>query len=124
MVPSFSVLIFLFIENLNYKNTKVIKNLFLICFFYFLFLYIHWPFLWEAPLKNFVNFIINSKDWIFSYYILFNGKYLLTTSLPDSYIFTWIGITTPILNLVLFISDLNQISRYSAQNVKDLYLSR
>jgi hypothetical protein len=34
---------------------------------------------------------------------LFNGKYVLTTSLPDSFIFTWIGISTPILNIILLI---------------------
>ena len=33
---------------------------------------------------------------------MFNGKYYLTTNLPDSFIFVWIGISTPIVNLLLF----------------------
>lgn len=96
----FSAILFIFLNDLN--NKKSSKYIFLIILFYFLFLILHWPFLWEAPIQNFINFIKSSKDWIFSYYVLYNGKYFLTTSLPDSYIFTWIGITTPILNLVLF----------------------
>ena len=34
---------------------------------------------------------------------MFEGKYLLTNALPDSFIFKWIGITTPIFNLIIFI---------------------
>ena len=99
----FSFLFFIFLKDLN-KKKKNTSCYFLIIFFYFLFLIIHWPFLWDDPIKNFVQFVSSSKEWIFSYYVLYNDKYLLTTNLPDSYIFTWIGITTPVLNLVLFLS--------------------
>ena len=98
----FSIIIFLLIGANDKK--KEFKNTIFIFIFYCLFLYFHWPYLWENPLKNFFNYIVNSKDWIFSYYILFQNNYFLTTNLPDSYIFVWIAISTPILNLVIFLS--------------------
>ena len=96
-----SVIIFLFNDSLN-KKKKNTKYIILILLFYFTLLYLHWPYLWENPFKNLLNFILNSKSWIYSYYILFNGEYYLTTGLPDSFIFTWIAITTPIFNLFIF----------------------
>ena len=96
-----SFIIFLYLEKLNNKSISNIKIILITFFSYFIFLFIHWPYLWEAPISNFFQFISNSKNLFFSYYILFNGKYVLSTSLPDSFIFTWIGISTPILNLFL-----------------------
>ena len=96
-----SFIIFLYLEKLNNKSISNIKLILITFFSYLIFLFIHWPYLWEAPISNFFQFISNSKNLFFSYYILFNGKYILSTSLPDSFIFTWIGISTPILNLFL-----------------------
>ena len=97
-----SIILFIFLSDQN-KNIKKIRYYILIVIFYFLFLILHWPFLWEAPIENFLQYIKNSQEWIFSYYILYNGKYILTTNLPDSYIFTWIGVTTPIINVILLL---------------------
>ena len=98
-----SVILFLYLELLNFKHKNNLKVIFIIFFIYILFLILHWPYLWESPIENFIKFILRSKEWVFSYYILFNGKYYLTTNLPDSFVFTWIGISSPILNLILFI---------------------
>jgi hypothetical protein len=97
-----SLILFFFLEKQNIKLKNNFKYICLTIISYFFFLYVHFPFLWEAPFENFIKYITNSRDWVFSYYILFNGEYVLTTSLPDSYIFAWIGISTPILNLILF----------------------
>ena len=97
-----SVILFLFLELLNFKYKNNLKVIVIIFFLYILFLILHWPYLWESPIENFIKFILRSKEWVFSYYILFNGKYYLTTNLPDSFVFTWIGISSPILNLFLF----------------------
>ncbi len=106
-----SLIIFLYLEKLNDKSKSNIKYIMIILITYFLFLFIHWPYLWENPFLHFIEYIIKSKDWIFSHYILFNGEYLLTTSLPDSFIFTWIGISSPILNLILFFHGFFYISK-------------
>lgn len=98
-----SVLVFLFFDNINkeFKN-KFFIFLVIIVLSYLVFLYVHWPYLWSAPLDNFLNFLNKSTNWIFTYFILFNKQYLLTTALPDLFIYVWIAITTPIFNLVLF----------------------
>lgn len=98
-----SVLIFLFFDNINKESKKkFFIYLIIIVLSYLVFLYIHWPYLWNAPLDNFLNYLYRSSNWIYSYYILFNNQYLLTTGLPDSFIYVWVAITTPIFNLVLF----------------------
>ena len=87
--------------NQNKKN--ILLPTFLILVSYIFFLIFHWPYLWESPISNFFDYFTKSKSWIFSYYILFEGKYLLTNGLPDSYIFKWIGVTTPVFNLIILI---------------------
>ena len=97
-----SLFLFLILGNKKDDLTANAKYILITFISYFIILYLHWPYLWENPLTNFINFIFKSKEWIYSYYILFNGKYYLTTNLPDSFIFVWIGISTPIVNLLLF----------------------
>lgn len=97
-----SLILFLFVDTIN-KKEKIVKKILLIVSTYIFFLILHWPYLWEDPVNNFFNFILKSKTWIFSYHILYDGNYLLTTGLPDSFLFKWIGISTPIFNLILFI---------------------
>jgi len=106
-----SLVIFLYLEKLNNKSISHIKYILIMLFSYLFFLVLHWPYLWESPISNFVEFISKSKHLIFSHYILFNGNYVLTTSLPDSFIFTWIGISSPILNLILFLLGFSFLSK-------------
>ena len=93
---------FIFFKYLNIDKKKMVLTSFFLISTYLLFLILHWPYLWENPINNFLDFYTKSKSWIFSYYILFEGKYLLTNALPDSFIFKWIGITTPIFNNLYF----------------------
>ena len=72
-----------------------------------MFLILHWPYLWDSPISNFLDFYSKSKTWIFSYYILYEGEYYLTNALPDSFIFKWISLTTPIFNLILFLTGIS-----------------
>tara|TARA_B100000989_G_C19531760_1_gene470411 strand:+ start:4114 stop:5751 length:1638 start_codon:yes stop_codon:yes gene_type:complete len=106
-----SIILFLYLQTLNSMYGKNHKFNFLIIIFYSISLTIHWPYLWEDPVSNFFEFLSNSKNWIYSYYILFNGKYFLTTNLPDSFIFTWIGISSPIFNIILFLCGFFYMTR-------------
>lgn len=99
----FSLIFFLFLAKLNEDSKSNFKYILLIIFFYLLFMYIHWPYLWDSPISNFIDFIHKTKDWIWKLGFIFNGKYIYSTSVPDSFIFIWIGISTPILNLFLFL---------------------
>lgn len=98
-----SFLIFLLLDFQKKEKKSFFINIIIMTLLYFIFLFIHWPYLWEEPINSFINFVIKSKDTIFTLFFLFNGKYYLTTSLPDSYIFIWMGISTPILNIILFL---------------------
>ena len=106
-----SIILFLYLQTLNSALSKNHKFNFLIIIFFSISLIIHWPYLWEDPVSNFFKFLLNSKNWIYSYYILFNSKYFLTTNLPDSFIFTWIGISTPIFNMILFLCGFFYMTR-------------
>ena len=61
-----------------------------------------WPMLWENPIQEYDkrNFKF-SKSSIKSKCIFF-GKTISVTDVPWYYLFTWIFITTPILNISLF----------------------
>ena len=97
--------IFLFIYFLsvlsNKKEIKNFKTIIIYLLLYFFFLYLHWPYLWEAPFNNFFEYIENLN--IFGpKMIYFLGEYYNTELVPYSYLPIWIFISTPILNLVLF----------------------
>ncbi len=101
-----SLILFIFLKFINQKK-KFLQSSILLIFFYIMFLIIHWPYLWESPINNFLDFYSKSKSWIFSYYILYEGNYYLTDALPDSFIFKWISLTTPIFNLILFLTGIS-----------------
>lgn len=61
-----------------------------------------WPFLWEAPLDNFIQAFQNMAKFRHNPYLIFMGESIRASDLPWYYIPLWIGITTPILYLVLF----------------------
>lgn len=98
----FTFLILLFINSKrNILNNFSISICFL--FFYFAFLILHWPLMWENPLKTFLMLLSNYTKGMTQYQILFKGEYFYTFNLPIDYVFTWIMISTPIFLLVLFI---------------------
>ena len=98
-----SLTLFIFLKFLNKSKNEILIPSILLTISYTFFLILHWPYLWESPINNFFDFYTKSKSWIFSYYILFEGKYFLTNGLPDSFIFKWIGVTTPVFNLAILI---------------------
>ena len=97
--------IFLFIYFLSVlshkKEIKNYKTIVVYLLLYFFFLYLHWPYLWEAPFNNFFEYFKNLN--IFGpKMIYFSGEYYNTELVPYSYLPVWIFISTPILNLLLF----------------------
>jgi hypothetical protein len=59
-----------------------------------------WPYLWPAPLQNFVQAFNNMRAFRWSGTVLYNGADVPATALPWHYALVWLGITTPILYLV------------------------
>jgi hypothetical protein len=83
-----------------------------------------WPFLWEAPLTNFVaawramsNFVRAPGE------ILYWGQKVSDTNLPWHYTLVWIGITVPILYLLLWAGGTLSILWKVAQRRIRLYAS-
>lgn len=64
---------------------------------------IMWPWLWTDPLGNFIQAFENMSKFRWHGSELYFGELIKATNLPWHYTFTWIGITTPIIYLVLFI---------------------
>lgn len=98
------LIIFNFLEYLSRQmSTKIFfLNTAKILFFFILFLYLHYPYIWE------LNFF-NLKTWLSSFFywmdiqILFNGDYYKIKYLPRSYLPVWIFISTPIIILLFFL---------------------
>ena len=58
-----------------------------------------WPYLWAAPVDNFVNAFRNMAAFRWGGVVLYQGEMVRATELPWHYAPVWIGITTPVLYL-------------------------
>jgi hypothetical protein len=67
------------------------------------FVVVMWPYLWSRPLGHFVQAFKNMAHFRWEGELRYMGAFIQATSLPWHYTFTWIGITTPLFYLVLFV---------------------
>lgn len=67
-----------------------------------IFVVLFWPFLWDAPLRNFAQAFSNMAKFRWAPEFMFQGKIVSAANLPWYYAPVWIGISTPILYLVFF----------------------
>lgn len=63
-------------------------------------LYISWPYLWPAPIHNFVESFKALSHFKWAATTLIGGKAITATELPWTYLPTWFIITTPVLWLI------------------------
>jgi hypothetical protein len=63
-------------------------------------LYIAWPYLWKAPIRNFVDSFSALSHYAYDAEVLFGGTNVKTTNLPWTYFPTWFIITNPVLWLI------------------------
>lgn len=61
------------------------------------------PALWKKPTHQLTETFQSMSKFDWSSHLLFNGKFILGTELPWYYVPTWIGISTPILYLIMFL---------------------
>ncbi len=97
---------FYFLSILSKKeDVKYLTGLIFFCFTFLLFLTLFWPYLWSNPFANFVEAYkyFSHHSHLSGIKMLFNSEYVRGDSVPYSYIVTWIGITTPVLYIVLFL---------------------
>jgi hypothetical protein len=58
-----------------------------------------WPYLWPAPLDNFLAAFEKMKTFRWGGMVLYRGSMVMATDLPWHYALVWLGITTPLLYL-------------------------
>ena len=123
-------IIFIFMYSLSVisqkKDLKKIKYVIFYVLLYFIFLYIHWPYLWENPIKNILNYIFNinifGPDLVY-----FLGEFYNTKLTPYYYLPVWILISTPLLHIALFFlgfyitSKIYFLKLFQVGNVKEKY---
>jgi hypothetical protein len=105
------LIFFLFnsLENKNFFKTNY-KKIILFFFSYFLFVFIFWPFLWDAPLQNFLLAFKSFSNYGLNLNVFFLGEYIQANNLPWYYIPVWILITSPIIFSIFFFIGLIKIS--------------
>jgi len=79
--------------------TYLLNYIFLLIFFIILM----WPALWLSPINNFIDSFQKMADYPWQGSVLYMGQIIKATNLPWHYILVWVGITTPIFYLVIFL---------------------
>jgi len=100
------ILLFLFfIKTLRTRDSFVHKYIFLLYFIplTFVFVIVFWPYLWHDPLNNLLFAFNNLLSVEFPSSNLYLGKYILSSNIPWHYHLVWIGITTPVIIILLFL---------------------
>ena len=101
-------LIFFLIECLENKKIFFKKVLFILFFIlsYFFLTYLFWPYLWDDPFNKIIYAFNSFSNYDWENSVFYFGKFIMANNLPWHYILVWIGITTPLFYLVLFLIGL------------------
>lgn len=67
------------------------------------FMILFWPYLWENPLRNFMNSLVFMNRFPITYNVLYLGTFIKSTEVPWHYIPVWIMITTPVIYVFFFL---------------------
>ena len=102
LLPFFICTTFL-INGFKKKNLKkTLLTLISVFLSTILMIILFWPMLWENPIQNMIKVILNLANHPLNLNVFFLGKTISVTDVPWYYLFTWIFISTPILNISLF----------------------
>ncbi|HAH31085.1 MAG TPA: hypothetical protein DCL44_02090 [Elusimicrobia bacterium] len=71
---------------------------------FIVFMILFWPYLWENPLRNFIDAFRYMNRFPITYDVLYLGKFIKSTEVPWHYIPVWILITTPVTYSFLFLA--------------------
>lgn len=80
-----------------------------------------WPFLWEAPLTNFLLAWRAMSHFRVHGQIMYRGALVYVNQLPWHYTLVWIGLTVPLLYLLLWAGGAAGILRQLAKRGRRLY---
>ena len=117
------LIIFIFTDYLSKKI--LIKNffrqIFLILFFFIFILYVHYPYMWQLNIFEFISWF-KAFFYHMNLRILFFGDYYHIKYLPRLYLPTWISITVPLYILILLISGYLLMFRRLFQRITNIRL--
>jgi hypothetical protein len=82
---------------------KRLLPLFIYLISFFVFMVLFWPYLWENPVRNFINAFGVMNRFPITYDVLYLGAFIKSTAVPWHYIPLWILITTPIIYTFFFL---------------------
>lgn len=91
------------------KKKKLSQELFILGAFLlslFFFTVLLWPYLWPNPWNNFLAALRGMANFRWTLEVLYFGQEISALQLPWHYVLVWIGITTPIFYLLLFLMGL------------------
>ena len=80
-----------------------------------------WPYLWENPIRNFINAFGVMNRFPITYEVLYLGKFIKSTEVPWHYIPVWIIITTPVMYFFFFLMGFFWAIRGMIKNGIKLY---
>ena len=95
-------IIFLKIILTKVNIKEYLLNSFLILPFLSIFITLFWPFLWEAPMNNFLDAFKVMSNYEIEILNFFRGEIISAGAVPWNYIPIWILITTPIFYIIFF----------------------
>ncbi|TGD78533.1 hypothetical protein [Hymenobacter wooponensis] len=81
-----------------------------------------WPYLWPAPLDNFLLAWHNMSSFRWDGEVLYLGRIERSVALPWHYPFVWIGVTTPLLYVVTFLIGAVLVACRVLQNLRQVGL--
>ncbi len=112
-------ILFNILEKKNFFKNSYIKILsYLVS--YPIFVYFFWPFLWDAPIQNFIIAFKSFANYDLNNNIFYLGQYTKATNLPWHYIPTWIFITLPIFILLFFLVGFFKVLKKFVNNYLNL----
>ena len=117
----FLIIFFSFMQILMKKNLNLKKIYILIFFFFssFFLLFILWPFLWEAPLSNFLFSLKSFSKYPWGGNVFYLGNFYQAQYLPWHYFFVFFFATTPLfLSLIIISGVCSIILRFIKRLVK------
>ena len=108
----FLVAFFLIIQMLmeNKFYSKKINTLLALLFFNFTFLFLMWPFLWEAPIDNFIYVIKTFAKYPWDANVFYLGNFYQSEFLPWHYFFVFFLATNPLLLSIIIILGISQVA--------------
>ncbi len=116
IIPIFTIIYSVLKISFEGNNNNLIRRNIIYIVLLIPFIILFWPVLWWHPFENFIAAFNEMRKYHWDGFVLFNGKKINALNLPWQYLPVWIGITTPILYLVLSIAGI-------ALFLKNIFLS-